>query len=34
MGAPLNPDRMDSYYSQGADGYTDYPTLAHSAAVL
>lgn len=33
MGASLNPDRMDSYYSQGADGYTDYPTLAHSAAM-
>lgn len=24
-GAPLNKDRMDTYYSQGAEGYTDYP---------
>lgn len=23
---PLNPDRMDSWYMGGAEGYTDYPT--------
>ncbi|MGE7991148.1 alkene reductase [Pseudomonas sp. NPDC089554] len=27
-GAPLNGDSMETYYSQGAEGYTDYPTLA------
>jgi 2,4-dienoyl-CoA reductase-like NADH-dependent reductase (Old Yellow Enzyme family) len=32
VGAPLNQDRMDTYYSQEAEGYTDYPTLAGSPA--
>jgi 2,4-dienoyl-CoA reductase-like NADH-dependent reductase (Old Yellow Enzyme family) len=27
-GAPLNPDDMASWYSQGAEGYTDYPALS------
>ncbi|WP_414901101.1 alkene reductase [Sphingomonas flavalba] len=27
-GAPLNPDVMATWYSQGAEGYTDYPALA------
>lgn len=31
-GAPLNKDHMPTYYSQNADGYTDYPTLAESRA--
>ncbi len=26
-GAPLNPDDMATWYSQGAAGYTDYPAL-------
>lgn len=26
--APLNEDLMETYYSQGAEGYTDYPRLA------
>lgn len=26
-GAPLNPDVMATWYSQGPEGYTDYPTL-------
>ncbi|ALM82988.1 alkene reductase [Bordetella sp. N] len=26
-GAPLNQDEVHTYYSQGAEGYTDYPTL-------
>lgn len=26
--ATLNEDRMETYYSQGAEGYTDYPKLA------
>lgn len=26
-GFPLNKDRMETYYSQGAAGYTDYPAL-------
>lgn len=30
-GAPLNRDRIETYYSQGAQGYTDYPTLQESA---
>lgn len=25
--APLNPPRPETFYGQGADGYTDYPTL-------
>lgn len=28
VGAPLNPLRADTLYSQGAEGYVDYPTLA------
>lgn len=32
-GAPLNKDEMATYYSQGAEGYTDYPTLEDSKAV-
>lgn len=31
-GAPLNKDEMATYYSQGAEGYTDYPTLEDSKA--
>jgi 2,4-dienoyl-CoA reductase-like NADH-dependent reductase (Old Yellow Enzyme family) len=31
-GAPLNPDTMTTWYSQGAEGYTDYPTLESVAA--
>jgi len=27
-GAPLNPDDMATWYSQGPEGYTDYPALA------
>jgi 2,4-dienoyl-CoA reductase-like NADH-dependent reductase (Old Yellow Enzyme family) len=27
-GAPLNEDRIDTYYTQDAVGYTDYPTLS------
>ena len=27
-GAPLNPLRTDKLYGGGAEGYTDYPTLA------
>ena len=26
--APLNPDNMATWYSQGPEGYTDYPALA------
>ena len=26
-GAPLNEPRPDSFYSEGAEGYTDYPSL-------
>ncbi|CAN7443765.1 alkene reductase [Polaromonas sp. LjRoot131] len=33
-GAPLNKDEMATYYSQGAEGYTDYPMLAHSKTLL
>jgi len=29
--APLNPDEMATWYTQGAEGYTDYPTLAQAA---
>ncbi|MGR8970555.1 hypothetical protein ACP3UP_22090, partial [Klebsiella pneumoniae] len=25
--APLNPQRPESFYGGGAEGYTDYPTL-------
>lgn len=28
--APLNPDEMATWYSQGPDGYVDYPSLADS----
>lgn len=31
-GAPLNKDHMETYYSQGTEGYTDYPTLADGKA--
>jgi N-ethylmaleimide reductase len=27
-GAPLNPDDMATWYSQGAEGYVDYPAMA------
>jgi 2,4-dienoyl-CoA reductase-like NADH-dependent reductase (Old Yellow Enzyme family) len=27
LGAPLNPPRFSTFYSGGAEGYTDYPTL-------
>ena len=30
--APLNPDVMATWYSQGPEGYTDYPTLENVAA--
>ena len=29
LGAPLNPLRMETLYGGGAEGYTDYPSLAH-----
>ncbi|OAM89427.1 alkene reductase [Termitidicoccus mucosus] len=28
LGAPLNPARPDTFYAEGATGYTDYPALA------
>jgi N-ethylmaleimide reductase len=31
-GAPLNPDVMATWYSQGAEGYTDYPALEAATA--
>ena len=31
-GAPLNPDDMATWYSQGPEGYTDYPALGAVAA--
>jgi 2,4-dienoyl-CoA reductase-like NADH-dependent reductase (Old Yellow Enzyme family) len=31
-GAPLTPAQMATFYSQGAEGYTDYPTLAEEKA--
>jgi 2,4-dienoyl-CoA reductase-like NADH-dependent reductase (Old Yellow Enzyme family) len=31
-GAPLNPDSMATWYSQGPEGYIDYPTLEEVAA--
>lgn len=31
--APLNQDRMETYYSQSADGYIDYPMLADRMAL-
>ncbi|MEO8373675.1 MAG: alkene reductase, partial [Sphingomonas bacterium] len=31
-GAPLNPDVMATWYSQGPEGYVDYPTLEAVAA--
>jgi 2,4-dienoyl-CoA reductase-like NADH-dependent reductase (Old Yellow Enzyme family) len=31
-GAPLNPDVMATWYSQGPEGYTDYPALETAAA--
>jgi 2,4-dienoyl-CoA reductase-like NADH-dependent reductase (Old Yellow Enzyme family) len=30
--APLNPDVMTTWYAQGPEGYTDYPTLAEVRA--
>jgi len=30
--APLNPDVMATWYSQGPEGYIDYPALASEAA--
>lgn len=32
-GAPVNASNMATFYSQGAEGYTDYPTLAQEQAV-
>ena len=32
QGAPLNKDDMATWYSRGAEGYTDYPTLETQAA--
>jgi N-ethylmaleimide reductase len=31
VGAPLTPDNMATWYSQGPEGYTDYPRLAEAA---
>jgi N-ethylmaleimide reductase len=31
IGAPLAPDVMANWYSQGPEGYTDYPALARAA---
>jgi 2,4-dienoyl-CoA reductase-like NADH-dependent reductase (Old Yellow Enzyme family) len=31
-GAPLTPDDMKTWYSQGPEGYIDYPTLAEQKA--
>jgi N-ethylmaleimide reductase len=31
LGAPLTPDNMGTWYSQGPEGYTDYPALARAA---
>lgn len=31
LGAPLAPDNMATWYSQGPEGYTDYPALARAA---
>ena len=31
-GAPLTPAQMATFYSQGTEGYTDYPTLAEEKA--
>ena len=31
-GAPLTQAQMATFYSQGAEGYTDYPTLAEEKA--
>ena len=31
-GAPLNPPDMDTFYTPGAKGYTDYPVLAPQPA--
>jgi 2,4-dienoyl-CoA reductase-like NADH-dependent reductase (Old Yellow Enzyme family) len=33
-GAPLNQDVMATYYSQGVEGYTDYPTRASRIQAL
>ena len=29
--APLNADEMATWYTQGAEGYTDYPALEDEA---
>jgi 2,4-dienoyl-CoA reductase-like NADH-dependent reductase (Old Yellow Enzyme family) len=29
--APLNPWNTATFYSEGAEGYTDYPALAQAA---
>ncbi len=31
--APLSRDHMETYYSQGAEGYIDYPMLADRMAL-
>jgi N-ethylmaleimide reductase len=31
-GAPLNPPDMNTFYTPGAKGYTDYPVLATEPA--
>jgi len=31
-GAPLNPPDMDTFYTPGPKGYTDYPVLAPQPA--
>ncbi|QOZ78769.1 alkene reductase [Bradyrhizobium sp. CCBAU 53351] len=33
LGAPLNDAQRETFYSQGAEGYSDYPTLAEFEAV-
>jgi 2,4-dienoyl-CoA reductase-like NADH-dependent reductase (Old Yellow Enzyme family) len=30
--APLNEANPETFYTQGAEGYTDYPTLDRAAA--
>ncbi|MAW99310.1 MAG: alkene reductase, partial [Sphingomonas sp.] len=32
IGAVLNKDDMATWYTQGPEGYTDYPALKHEAA--
>lgn len=33
QGAGLNPDDMETWYSQGVEGYLDYPVLSHRIPV-